>query len=178
MRTLVLMGNSWFAERPEKNALTPFQRQALVRFCKLLDHCEPSRTQPELTSASLDDGGFLSLSIRHSHQDFEISLFVNDVQTIVSWGAGSPLERTIADYAGGPEALQSALEFIRHILLGRLQTETTYRDGAPARVDNYLVDERGRRSQVSSTGQPSLNPLTFNPFKKRRVEVQRISFID
>src|SRR5690242_12444259 len=112
------MDAPWFPEAPANAELAPLQNLALERFRRLLQRCGPEHTDPGLTEAKIDEGGFLHLAVRHRDENFEVALYVSDAQVVASWGDIEREELTITDYHSGEEALRAALDFVKHVLLG------------------------------------------------------------
>ncbi len=134
------------------------------------------RTQPELTSATLDrDGPHFTLAVRHDERvelEVGLALFKED-ELLAYWGTLAHEDFLLSDYPSAQEGIEDALGFVEQALTGRFEVEATYRGEVMTKATTFWIQQDGDRQRLATTGL-----LVFNPFRRRRRERVRMSFID
>lgn len=163
------MGEEFFSDAPD--SLSGIRGDALRRLQDLLRELAVTKTTPELTTCQAD-GSSVELIIRHSEEDFALSLYVTDELLLVSWGELSHEDFTVGEYPSPVEALDDALGFARQALIGRLEVRYTKRGARVTKTETFWIDDNGGLEHVGTTGL-----LLFNPLARRTNETINISFL-
>jgi hypothetical protein len=166
----------YFADFDAHDALTPVQRRLLDGITALLEELQPNYVDPAATHAAAS-GNELELVIPHrldpatrieveasdSRGYRSITVYVAPAHEHFDW---APVAESDA------EGVADAVSFVRALLLGQCEIRVTWRGEMPAKVQLFRIDGE-ERSWISTTGL-----LLFNPFRAKRIETRRISFVD
>ncbi len=166
----------YFPDAPADEDLTATQRLVLAEFRALLERVRPTRTRPELTSvvSEVPSAHFI-LEVAHDQRDdftVGLSLFEDD-ELMAYWGRLAHDDFFLPQYDTPEAGVNDALGFIEQALTGRFEVRTTYRGDLVIRATTFWVGDDDTRQSLGTTGR-----LLFNPFRRKRRETIRLSFVD
>ena len=167
---------TYFPDATPEESLTPTQRLLLAGFRGLLERVQPPRTRPDLTSLiTKPDTNYFILEVEHDEQDdlvVGVSLF-EDQELMAYWGKLAHDDFFIPSYSTKEEAIDDALGFVEQAICGRFEVDATFRGDRITRATSFWISDDGRRQNLGTTG-----ILLFNPFRQKRRETIRFSFVD
>jgi hypothetical protein len=167
---------TYFPDATPDEDLTPAQRLLLAGFRDLLDRVQPPRTRPELTSlVTKPDTNYFILEVEHDERPdlvVGISLF-EDEELMAYWGQLAHDDFFIPSYSTTEAAIHDALGFVEQAICGRFEVDATFRGDRIHKATTYWISDDGHRQNLRTTG-----VLLFNPFRPKRRETIRFSFVD